>query len=81
MTAHGTNRPHLNRIQNRRNGSHVILAQQQPKKPEELLVLPAGVPQDIVHLLQSRNQDLPELAENLCFPVFSLGIQFFGHGL
>ena len=40
-----------------------------------------GVPQDIVHLLQGGNQNLPELAENLGLPVFPLGIQFFGHGL
>ena len=33
MTAHGADRAHLHSIQNRRDGSHVILAQQQSKKP------------------------------------------------
>ena len=61
VAAHGVHRAHLHRIQNRRNGAHIVLAQQQPQKPHKMLRLPGRVSQYRVHLLQSGNQNFPQL--------------------
>ena len=78
MAPQGRNRAHLHRIQHRRNGTHVILAQQQPQKPPELLRLPASLAQHIMHLLQGRHENFPELVYDLCLPICAPGIQLPG---
>ena len=61
VAAHGVHRAHLHRIQHRRNSAHVVLAQQQPQKPHKMLRLPSRVSQHRIHLLQSGNQNFPQL--------------------
>ena len=79
MAAHSTHRTHLHRIQNRRNGSNSVLAQQQPQQPAEMFRLPLGLTKHIIQLFQSGNQDLPKLIEDLSVAVVPLGIQIPGH--
>ena len=74
VAAHGGNLAHLHRIQHRRNGAHIILTQQQPEQPGEMLPIPMGLPQNVVELFQGRQKDFPKLAENLGFPVVPGGI-------
>lgn len=59
VAAHSGHRAHLHHIQHRRNGAHIILAQQKPQEADEMLRLPVGLPQHIVHLLQCGQQDFP----------------------
>ena len=76
VAAHSAHRTHLHRIQHRRNGSHIILAQQQPQQPHKMLRLPYAFAQNVIHLLQRTQQDLPELIEDLRAAVVAGGIQF-----
>ena len=75
------NRAHLHRIQYRRDGAYIVLAQKQTEQPEKMLRLPVGLTQDIVHLLQGRQQDLPQLVENLGAAVVPRLIQRIRHFL
>ena len=72
MAAHGGHRAQLHHIQHRRDGAHVILAQQQPQQSQKMLRLPVGFPQHIIELLQGRQQDLPELVQDLGIPSLQL---------
>ena len=74
VAAHSADRSNLNRIQHRRDRTHIILAQQQPQQAAEMLWLPDGTAQHIIHLLQCRKQNLPELIEDLRAPVVTGGI-------
>ena len=74
VAAHSADRSNLYRIQHRRNRTHIILAQQQPQQAAEMLWLPYGAAQHIIHLLQSRKQNLPELIEYLCATIVTGGI-------
>ena len=73
------NRAHLHRIQYRRDGANIVPAQKQTEQPEKMLRLPMGLTQNIVHLLQSRQQNLPHLVENLGTPVVPCLIQLVRH--
>ena len=79
MAAHGGYGADLHRVQHRWDGSHVVLAQQQPEKADKLLPLPMGVPQHVVHLLQRTQKDFPQLVQNLRGPVVPGGIQLLRH--
>ncbi len=78
VAAHSVHRPHLHRIQHRRNGSHIVLAQQQPQKPHKMLRLPGRVPQHRVHLFQGGNEDFPQLIQNLSLPGLPAFLQLLG---
>ena len=75
------NRAHLHRIQYRRDGAYIVLAQKQTEQPEKMLRLPVGLTQNIVHLLQGRQQNLPQLVENLGAAVVPRLIQRIRHFL
>ena len=79
MAAHGGHRADLHRVQHRRDGSHVVLAQQQTEKADELLPLPMGVPQHVIHLFQRPQKDFPQLVQDLRAPVVPGGIQRLRH--
>ena len=79
MAAHGGYGADLHRVQHRWDGSHVVLAQQQPEKADKLLSLPTGVPQHIVHLLQCAQKDFPQLVQYLRAPVVPGGVQLLRH--
>ena len=79
MAAHGGHRADLHRVQHRRDGSHVVLAQQQPEKADELLPLPMGVPQHVIHLFQRPQKDFPQLVQDLRAPVVPGGVQRLRH--
>ena len=68
---------HLHSVQHRRDCPHIILAQQKPQQPLELVRFPLGLAQNVVHLLQSGQQNLPQLVQNLRLPVIPPRIQTF----
>ena len=78
VAAHGIHRAHLHCVQHRRDGAHVVLAQQQPQKPHKMLRLPGRIPQHRVHLLQSGNENFPQLIQNLSLSGLPLRLQFPG---
>ena len=45
-----------------------------------MLCLPVGIPQDIIQLFQRRQENLPELPEDLGIPVVSFRFQTLGKG-
>ena len=65
MQPHGTDLSALNRVQNRRNRTHLILAQQQLEQPLEGFCFPLGTAKNIMHLLHGANQDFPKLIKDL----------------
>ena len=71
MAAHGGHRAHLNRIQHRRDGTHIVAAQQQPQQPDKMLRLPMGLPQHIMELFQGRQENFPQLVQNLGLPAIA----------
>ena len=79
LAAHGADGTHLHRVQHRGDGTYVILAQQQPQQPGEMLRLPVGLPQHIVELLQRGHENFPKLIQNLGAAVVPGIIQFLGH--
>ena len=79
ITPHGADRTHLHRIQHRRNGAHIILAQQQTEQPCKMLRLPHGMPQHIMELFQGRQKDLPQLVQYLRIAVIPGSIHFLCH--
>ena len=78
VAAHGGNGPQLHHIQHRRDGSHIVLAQQQPQQTDKVLRLPMGLAQHIIHLLQSGQEDLPQLVQYLRIPAVALLVQRSG---
>ena len=81
MAPQRTDAAHLHSIQHRRDGAHIILAEQQPEEPEEVLRLPVGLPQHIIHLLQRRKKNFPQLVQDLGAPIVPGLIHFLGLGL
>ena len=78
VAAHGGHRPQLHHIQHRRDGAHIVLAQQQPQQPLEMLRLPVGLAQHVIQLLQGGHQNLPQLIEDLRLPAVAGSIQGLG---
>ena len=52
VAAHGADRTHLHGIQHRRDGAHIVLAQQQPEQSGKMLRFPDGIAKHREHLLQ-----------------------------
>ena len=66
----------LHGIQHRRNGTHIVLAQQQMEQGGKVLRIPHSFSQHIIKLLQGTNKDIPQLIQNLSAAVISGCIQF-----
>ena len=79
MAAHSGHGADLHRVQHRRDGSHVVLAQQQPEKADKLLPLPVSIPQHVIHLFQGAQKDFPQLVQDLRAPVVPGGVQLLCH--
>ena len=81
LAAHSADGAHRYRIQHRRNGSHIILAQQQRQQPHKSLRLPNRSAQHIVKLLQGRQQNIPQLIEDLGAAVVTAAVHTIRHFL
>ena len=75
LAAHGTDIAHRHRIEDRGDGAHIVLTQQQPQQPGKGVWLPVGLAQNGAELLQRPDQDLPELVILLGRPAVPVGLR------
>ena len=69
----------LDSIQHRGDGTHVVLAQQEAQEPGKALAFPDGIPQHIIQLFHSRQEDVPQLIQNLSTTVIPICVQLCCH--
>ena len=71
VTAHSADGTELDGIQDRRDRSHIILAQKRSEQSRKMLSIPMCIPEHIIHLLKGPYQDIPQLIQDLSFPVIA----------